>query len=85
MSLLAELKRRNVVRAVVAYVAVAWLVIQVAEATFPAFGLSQRALRLLILALAIGFVAATSGPDGEIRRDDQRLPRRSAGATRSAD
>ncbi len=30
MSLLAELKRRNVVRAVAAYVAVAWLVIQVA-------------------------------------------------------
>jgi adenylate cyclase len=60
MSLLAELKRRNVVRAVAAYVAVAWLLIQVAETTFPAFGLSERALRLLILALAIGFVPATA-------------------------
>jgi adenylate cyclase len=59
MSLLSELKRRNVFRAAAAYVAVAWLVMQVAEVTFPAFGLSDRALRLLIIALAIGFVPAT--------------------------
>ena len=55
MNLLAELKRRNVVRAVAAYVAVAWLAIQVAETTFPAFGLTDRALRLLIIAFMIGF------------------------------
>ena len=59
MPLIAELKRRNVFRAAAAYVAVAWLVMQVAEVTFPAFGLSDRALRLLIIALAIGFVPAT--------------------------
>ncbi len=59
MSLLAELKRRNVFRAAAAYVAVAWLVMQVAEVTFPAFGLTERALRLLIITLAIGFVPAT--------------------------
>jgi tetratricopeptide (TPR) repeat protein len=46
MPLIAELKRRNVFRAAAAYVAVAWLVMQVAEVTFPAFGLSDRALRL---------------------------------------
>ena len=39
MTVLAELKRRNVFRAAAAYVAVAWLLMQVAEATFPAFGL----------------------------------------------
>jgi adenylate cyclase len=60
MAFVAELKRRNVFRAAAAYVAVAWLVMQVAEVTFPAFGLSDRALRLLILALAIGFVPATA-------------------------
>ena len=60
MSFLSELKRRNVFRAAAAYVAVAWLVMQVAEISFPAFGLGDRALRLLILALAIGFVPAVT-------------------------
>lgn len=58
MSLLGELKRRNVFRAAAAYVAVAWLVVQVAETTFPAFGLTDRALRNLIMALAAGLVPA---------------------------
>lgn len=58
MPLFAELKRRNVFRAAAAYLAVAWLTMQVAEVTFPAFGFSDRALRLLIIALAIGFVPA---------------------------
>ena len=73
--LMGELKRRNVVRAAVAYVAVAWLVIQVAETVFPAFGLGDRALRNLILVLAAGLVPAVAlswvfelTPDG-LRRD----------------
>jgi hypothetical protein len=53
MSLLVELQRRNVLRAAAAYTAAAWLVMQAAEVTFPAFGLSDRPLRLLIIALAI--------------------------------
>jgi adenylate cyclase len=60
LSLFAELKRRNVFRAAAAYVAVAWLVIQVAEATFPAFSLSEKALRNLILVLAAGFIPAVA-------------------------
>lgn len=60
MPLFAELKRRNVFRAAAAYVAVAWLVMQVAEVTFPAFGIEDRALRLLIIVLAIGFVPAVA-------------------------
>ena len=60
MPLIAELKRRNVFRAAAAYVAVAWLVVQVAETTFPAFGLSEAALRNLILVLAVGFVPAVA-------------------------
>lgn len=60
MSVWAELKRRNVFRAAAAYVAVAWLLMQVAEVTFPAFGLSDRALRLLIIVLVIGFVPAVA-------------------------
>ena len=38
MSLIAELKRRNVLRVTAAYVVVAWLLIQVVETIFPAFG-----------------------------------------------
>jgi adenylate cyclase len=76
----AELKRRNVFRAATAYVAVAWLLIQVAEATFPAFGLSPQALRSLILLLAVGFVPAVGlswafeiTPEG-IKRDRDMEP-----------
>ncbi|MEJ2522652.1 MAG: hypothetical protein P8080_07205 [Gammaproteobacteria bacterium] len=58
MSFFAELKRRNVFRAAAAYVAVAWLVIQVAETVFPAYGFSDEALRVLITLLAVGFVPA---------------------------
>lgn len=60
MSFFAELKRRNVFRAATAYVAVAWLSMQVAEVSFPAFGFSDRAVRLLIIALAIGFIPAVA-------------------------
>ncbi|MEJ2515797.1 MAG: tetratricopeptide repeat protein [Gammaproteobacteria bacterium] len=60
MALFAELKRRNVFRAAAAYVAVTWLIVQVAETTFPAFGLSDAALRNLILLLGAGFIPAVA-------------------------
>ncbi len=60
MSFLTELKRRNVFRAAAAYIAVAWLLIQVAETVFPAFGLGDEVLRILIVGLAIGFVPAVA-------------------------
>lgn len=80
MSLLAELKRRNVFRAATVYVAVAWLLIQVAETTFPAFGLDDGRLRVLIIILVIGFVPAVAlawlfelTPEG-IKRDRDLPP-----------
>lgn len=62
MSLFAELKRRNVIRVVAAYVAGAWLLIQVADTVFDAFGLPASAMSILITVLAIGLlpVAAAS-------------------------
>ena len=60
MSLFAELKRRNVFRAAAAYVAVSWLLIQVAETTFPAFGLDDGELRIMIILLAVGLVPAVA-------------------------
>jgi hypothetical protein len=39
MSLFAELKRRNVLRVAIAYLAAAWMLIQVADIVFPRLGL----------------------------------------------
>ena len=58
MTLLAELKRRNVIRMGGLYLVGAWLIVQVASTVFPAFGLPDWALRGVILLLAIGFPAA---------------------------
>jgi TolB-like protein len=50
-----ELKRRNVVRVGVAYTVVAWLMFQIGEVLFPAFGAPDWVFRSLILVFAIGF------------------------------
>ena len=60
MSLISELKRRNVFRAAAAYVAVSWILMQLAEITFPAFGLGDRAILVLITVLAIGLIPAVT-------------------------
>ena len=51
-----EFKRRKVLRGTVAYLAVSWLVIQIASVVFPAFDFPAFAIRLLIYALAIGLI-----------------------------
>lgn len=58
MSLFDELKRRNVLRIGAAYVVVAWLIIQVVETIFPAFGFGDAAVRIATIFLAIGLVPA---------------------------
>lgn len=94
MSLLAELKRRNVLRVAAAYLVVAWLVIQVVETILPAFGYGPAVVRLTTLLAAIGFVPAVVlawvfqvTPEG-IRRDtglDDGLPPPNPRAARSLD
>jgi TolB-like protein len=59
VSLFVELKRRNVIRVLVAYLAGAWLLIQVADTVFPAYGLPPGALTALITLLVIGLVPVT--------------------------
>ena len=58
MSLFAELKRRNVYKVAVAYAVVGWLLIQVATQVFPIFEIPNWALRLIVLAIIIGFPIA---------------------------
>src|SRR5206468_11878229 len=54
----AELKRRNVYKVAIAYGVVAWLLIQIATQVFPFFEIPNWALRLIVLAIAIGFPIA---------------------------
>jgi len=56
-----ELKRRNVFRVGIAYVVTAWLVIQVVETIFPAFGFGDAAVRTAVIVLAIGFPVVLIG------------------------
>lgn len=56
MSLFNELKRRNVIRVGLAYLAATWLLIQVVETLFPIFGLSATSVRIVVIVLAIGLI-----------------------------
>jgi len=58
LSLFNELKRRKVIRVGIAYVAVSWLLLQVAEILLPAYGFTDAAIRNLVAILAVGLVAA---------------------------
>src|SRR5438874_7506068 len=54
----AELKRRNVYKVAVAYAIVGWLLVQVATQVFPFFEIPTWAVRLVVLAIVIGFPIA---------------------------
>jgi TolB-like protein len=58
MNFIAELKRRNVLRAAGLYLVGSWLTVQVASTVLPAFGVQGWVLRSLIIVLAIGFLPA---------------------------
>src|SRR5205823_6191915 len=54
----AELKRRNVYRAAVAYGVVPWFLTQLTTQVFPFFEIPNSAVRFVVIALAIGFPIA---------------------------
>jgi hypothetical protein len=58
MSLIAELKRRNVFRVGVAYAIVGWLLLEVASVILPALHLPDWALTLLVVFVVAGFPLA---------------------------
>lgn len=58
MKLLQELQRRKVIRVGIAYLALAWLLLQIAETLLPAYGFTDAAMRTLVAALAVGLVIA---------------------------
>jgi hypothetical protein len=59
----AELKRRNVYKVAIAYGVVAWLLIQIATQVFPFFDIPNWAVRLIVLAVIVGFPIALT-PEG---------------------
>ena len=58
MNLLAELRRRNVIRMAGLYLVGAWLITQVSSTVLPTFDVPGWVLRALIIVLALGFVPA---------------------------
>src|SRR5262247_4848322 len=74
---LTELKRRNVYRAAVAYGVVAWFLTQLTTQVFPFFEIPNSAVRLVVIALAVGFPIAMLlywiyelTPEGVVRTED---------------
>ena len=55
MFVVAELKRRNVVRVAVLYGLAAWLILQVVDVLVPALGLPDWVMRFVALLLMLGF------------------------------
>ena len=58
MSLLAELRRRNVFRVAIAYGVVAWVLAQIADLAFENFGAPDWVAKSVLFILALGFPLA---------------------------
>jgi TolB-like protein len=86
MKLLAELKRRNVIRMAGLYLVGAWLVIQVAATLLPTFDAPTWVMKVLVALLAIGFLAAIvfswlyELTPGGLKRDGEVTPDQSVAA-----
>ena len=91
--LLAELKRRKVIRVAGLYLVTAWLLVQVAETLLPMFGAPGWVARSLVILLALAFVPALvftwvfERTAGGLRRDDgsEADPAASAAGNRRLD
>ncbi|HJY53389.1 MAG TPA: tetratricopeptide repeat protein [Candidatus Udaeobacter sp.] len=76
----AELKRRHVYRAAIAYGVAAWLLVQIATQVFPFFEIPSWIVRLIVLTAILGFPIALTiawafemTPEG-LKRDDEIRP-----------
>src|SRR3954469_23330455 len=84
-----ELKRRKVYRVAAAYAVLAWLLIQIATQVFPFFEIPTWAVRLIIVALVLGFPVALLlswafdlTPGGVVRTEDIEAARAPAPVVR---
>ncbi len=79
MTLIAELKRRRVIRVSVGYIVIGWVVLQVADIVVPAMLLPEWSIRFLLITLVVlfPFVVLTAWifqttPDRVVRKDTRR-------------
>jgi len=83
--ILRELHRRNVIRAGIAYVVGAWLVVQIASIFFTTFDVPDSAMQVLVIALVLGLPAALvfswyfDITAAGIQRSEDILPQHSTG------
>ena len=87
MSLISELRRRNVLKTAAGYFAGSWLLLQIVETLLPAFGVGGVGLRYVLIVLGIAFIPVLAiswafewTPDG-MRRESEHAP--STGAVKS--
>lgn len=76
-SFLEELRRRNVFKVCIAYLAIAWLLLQVGDTVLPAFDVAPWLFRALIIMVALGFPVTVViawvyelTPEGVMRSED---------------
>ena len=81
MSLISELRRRNVLKVGLAYLAGSWLLLQVIDILQPVFSLNENALRYTVILLGIGVIPVLAiswafewTPDG-LKRDQDAPPK----------
>ena len=55
-TLISELKRRHVFKSTIAYLAISWIIIQIASIILPAFDAPEYAIKAVIYCLAVGLV-----------------------------
>ena len=77
MGFFSEIKRRNVARAGIAYLAVAWVVLQIVDVVAPILEFPDWVAKTVLLVLAVGFIVAVIAawfyeltPDG-LKRDEE--------------
>ena len=80
MSLIAELKRRRVIRVSIAYIVVCWVILQVADVVFPAIPLPGWSMRVVLVVLVLAFPVVLliawifqAEPRGTLRREPVQL------------
>ena len=57
-SLIAELKRRNVLRVAATYAVIAWIIIEAGSVLLPTFGASESAFQTYVIIVVAGFLAS---------------------------
>jgi len=55
-NLISELKRRHVFKSTIAYLAISWIIIQIASIILPTFDVPDYSLKILIYILAVGLI-----------------------------